>query len=125
MTLNCLNFALALIFSSHLLPHADVSLLDEDTGVVNRLGETKLEHLGLQPALHEVLGLEGEHVVELHLVLGEHAGPHEAPEQRVTLEQPLGILLVQGEQLAGGGPDLGQAVLHPPDLLIHILLLYG
>ena len=124
MTLNCLNF-LSLLLSSHLLPHADVSLLDEDTGVMNRLGESELEDLGLQPALHEVLGLEGEHVVELHLVLGEHAGPHEAPEQRVTLEQPLGILLVQGEQLAGGGPDLGQAVLHPPDLLIHILLLDG
>ncbi len=76
------------------------------------------QYLGLEPALHEVLGLEGEHVVELHLVLGEHPGPHEAPEQRIALEQPLGILLIQGEQVTGGGPNLGQAVLHSPDLLI-------
>ena len=30
---------------SYLLPDADVSLSDEDTGVVNRLGEPELEHL--------------------------------------------------------------------------------
>jgi len=33
-------------------------------------------HLGLEPPLQEVLDLEAEHVVELHLVVGEHAGPH-------------------------------------------------
>ena len=30
---------------SYLLPHTDVSLSDEDTGVVDRLGEPELEHL--------------------------------------------------------------------------------
>ena len=30
---------------SYLLPDADVSLPDEDTGVVDRLGEPELEHL--------------------------------------------------------------------------------
>ena len=64
-------------------------LLDEDTGMVNRLGESEFEHLGLESALHEVLGLEGEHVVELHLVLGEHAGPHEASEQCIALKPVL------------------------------------
>ena len=29
----------------HLLPHTDVSLPDEDTGVVDGLGESKLENL--------------------------------------------------------------------------------
>ena len=116
MTLNCLNF-LSLILSSHLLPHADVSLLDENTGVVNRLGEPELEHLGLEPALHEVLGLESQHVVELHLVLGQDPGPHQAAEQRIALKQSPGILLIQGEQLPGSGPDLGQTELDSPDLI--------
>lgn len=40
-----------------LLADADVSLADEDAGVVDRLGETGLEDLGLQPALEEVLDL--------------------------------------------------------------------
>ena len=31
--------------SSYLLPHTDVSLLDEDPGVVDRLGKPQLEHL--------------------------------------------------------------------------------
>ena len=32
----------------HLLPHTDVSLPDEDTGVVDGLGESELEHLQKQ-----------------------------------------------------------------------------
>merc|ERR1711992_70444 len=53
----------------HLLPDSDVSLPDEDTGVVDGLGQPQLEHLGLETALQEVLNLEAEHVVELHLAL--------------------------------------------------------
>ena len=41
-------------------------------------------HLGLQPPLEEVLGFERQHVVELHLVLGQHTSPHQAAQQRVT-----------------------------------------
>ena len=36
---------------------ADVALADEDAGVVDRLGEARLEDLGLQAALHKVLDL--------------------------------------------------------------------
>ena len=35
----------SLPWSSYLLPHADVSLLDENPGVVDRLGKPQLEHL--------------------------------------------------------------------------------
>lgn len=47
-----------------LLADADVPLVDEDTGVVDRLGEARLEDLGLETTLKEVLELEGEDVVE-------------------------------------------------------------
>lgn len=50
-------------------------LSDEDTCVMNGLGETSLEHLGLQTALQEVLDLQTEHVIELHLFLIQHADP--------------------------------------------------
>lgn len=38
----------------------DVALSDEHTGVVHRLGQTKLEDLGLEAALEEVLDLRDE-----------------------------------------------------------------
>ena len=42
----------------------DVPLLDKDTGVVDGLGKTGLEDLGLQAALQEILELEGKYVIE-------------------------------------------------------------
>ena len=57
----------------NLLAHADVPLADEHARVVDRLGEAELEDLGLQAALEEVGGLERQHVVELRLLLVEHA----------------------------------------------------
>jgi hypothetical protein len=44
-------------YVDHLLPYANMPLADKDTGVVDRLCETELVHLGLQAALHEVLDL--------------------------------------------------------------------
>merc|ERR550525_1422966 len=108
-----------MIFAAkHLLPDANVPLLDEDTCVVDRLGKSKLEHLRLQPALQEVLDLEAENVVKLHSVVTEDASPDEPPEERVTLKEPAGVLLLQSEQLTSGGPDQGQAVLHAPHLAL-------
>ena len=72
--------------------------------------------LGLQTTLQEVLDFETENVIQLHLALVQHANPHQTPEESVTLEQSPGVLLLQGEELPGGGPDLGQGVLHPPHL---------
>ena len=96
---------------------------------------TKKEtYLRLQPALQEVLNLEAKNVVKLHSVVAEDASPEksplyiyllnvpkhdipdEPPEERVALEEPARVLLLQGEQLTSGGPDQGQAVLHAPHL---------
>ena len=91
-------------------------------------------YLRLQPALQEVLNLEAENVVKLHSVVTEDASPvksslyiylrnvpkhdipDEPPEERVALEEPARVLLLQGEQLTSGRPDQGQAVLHAPHL---------
>lgn len=60
-------------------------LADEDTGVVDRLGEARLEDLGLETALHEVLGLKGEDVVEPHALLVEDTNAHKTADESVTL----------------------------------------
>ena len=82
-----------------LLADADVALLDQDTGVVDGLGEAELVHAGLETALQEVLDLEGQDVIELHAGLIEHTDADETANQGVTLEQTLGVLLIESEQL--------------------------
>lgn len=83
----------------NLLADADVALTDEDTGVVDGLGEAELVDEGLEAALKEVLDLEGKDVIELHAGLVEDTDAHETANQGVTLEEALGVLLVKGEKL--------------------------
>lgn len=82
-----------------LLADTDVALADQDTGVVDRLGETELVDTGLETTLKEILDLEGQDVIELHAALIEHTDTDETANQGVSLEQTLGVLLVEGEQL--------------------------
>lgn len=77
----------------------DVALLDQDTGVVDRLGETELVDTGLQAALQEVLDLQGQDIIELHAGLIEHTNTDETANQGITLEETLGVLVVKSEQL--------------------------
>ena len=96
----------------------DVPLPDEDTGVVDGLGETALEDLGLQPALQEILDLEGKHVIETHAGLVEHTDTDETADEGVTLEETLGVLVVELEELTGGTTDLGEGEGDTPDLAL-------
>ena len=70
----------------------DVSLSDEHTGVVHRLGQTKLEHLSLQAALKEILNLETQNVIELHAVLVQNTQANQAAKKCVTLEKAQRVL---------------------------------
>merc|ERR1739847_138456 len=90
-----------------LLSHSDVSLSDEHSSVVDRLGETELEHLSLESSLHKVLNLQTE-----------NADSHQSSEEGVTFEQSLWVLVLEGEQVSGGLSDLGQEKLGPPDLFL-------
>jgi hypothetical protein len=86
--------------------------------VVDGLGQAALEDLGLQPALEEILDLEGEHVIEAHAGLVEHPDAHEAADEGVTLEKTLGVLVVELEELTRGTPDLGEDERDTPDLAL-------
>lgn len=91
-------------------------LSDENSGVVDGLGKTGLEDLGLESSLHEVLSLEGQHVIESHSGLVEHTDSHKSSDKGVSLEKPLGVLGVELEELSGGSSDLGESKLNSPDL---------
>jgi hypothetical protein len=75
-----------------------VTLADEDTGVVDRLGETELVDAGLEAALQEILDLKGQHVIELHAGLVENTDTDKTANEGVTFEKALGVLLVEGQE---------------------------
>lgn len=92
----------------NLLTNSNVSLGNQHSGVVDGSGKTQLEHLGLQSSLQEVLDSQGQHVIQLHLVLRQDTDSHQSSDQSVTLEQSLGVLLVSGQKVTSGSSDLGQ-----------------
>jgi hypothetical protein len=75
--------------------------------VMDGLGEMELEHEGLQPSLKEVLVLEPEDEIELVLALIEDPEAVEAAEESSTLEEPLGVGLLELEELTGSLAHLG------------------
>jgi hypothetical protein len=76
----------------------DVALADEDTSVVDGLGKAELVDAGLEAALQEVLDFQGQDVIELHAGLVEDTDTHETADEGVTLEEALGVLLVESEE---------------------------
>lgn len=77
----------------------DVALLDEDTGVVDGLGETELVDTGLETTLQEILDLQGKYVIELHAGLVQDTDTNQTANEGVAFEETLGVLLVHGEKL--------------------------
>jgi len=77
-----------------LLADPDVALADEDTGMVDGLGETELVDAGLEAALQEILDLEGKDVIELHARLVEDTNADQAANESIAFEETLGVLLV-------------------------------
>lgn len=99
-----------------LLADSNVALDDQNSGVVNRLGKTGLEHLGLQTSLQKVLDLEGEHVIETHAGFVEHTDSDQTSDNGVTFEQSLGVLVVKLKQFSGSTTNLGECQGNAPDL---------
>lgn len=85
-----------------------MSLTDQDTGVVDRLGQAELEDLSLQSSFQEIFNLETETVIELGLGLIKHTDTNQTTNQRVALEETTGILFIEGEKLTSSTTDLGE-----------------
>lgn len=102
----------------NLLTNGNVSLGNENSGVVNGSGKTELENLGLESSLKEVLDLQGKNVIELHLVLGKDTDSHESSDKSVTLEESLWVLLVSGQKVSGSSSKLGELETNSVDLVL-------
>lgn len=79
----------------------DVTLTDEDTGVVDGLGKAKLVDASLETTLQEVLDLEGKNVIELHAGLVKDTDTDQTANESIALEETLGVLLVESKELTG------------------------
>ena len=77
----------------------DVTLTDQDTSVVDGLGETKLVDASLKTTLQEILNLEGQDVIELHAGLIEHTDTNQTTNEGISFEETLWVLLVEGKKL--------------------------
>lgn len=102
----------------NLLTNSNVSLGDQDTGMVDRSGQTQLVNLGLQTSLQEVLWLQGQNVIQLLLVLGQDTSTDQSSDQSVTFEQSLWVFLVTGQQVTGSTSDLRQLEVDSVDLTL-------
>ena len=81
-----------------LLTNTNVSLLNELTSVVDGLGKTELEDLGLQSAFHELGGGKFENVIELHVFFRDETETSHTTNDGSTLENSAGILLIESEE---------------------------
>lgn len=96
----------------------NVSLPDEDTGVMNALRQSTLEDLGLEPPLHEILKLQGQHVIETHAALIQHTDADETTDEGITLEETLRVLVIKLQKLTSGTTNFGKDKGDTPDLAL-------
>ena len=111
-----------------LASHTNVSLTDQNTGVVHRLRQTQLEHLRLQSAVHQLRRTQLQHVVQLLLLLRHQSQTSHTTDDSSTLEDTARVLLVQRQQLTSSLhhqpphkthlADLGKHQLHSPNLTL-------
>lgn len=95
---------------NELLTNTDVTLTDQDTGVMDGLGKAELEDLSLKATLQEILNLKGKDIIELVHGLVEDTNTDQTTDQGITLERTTGILLVQGQELTGSLTDASQGI---------------
>ena len=84
-----------------LAAHGDVTLADEDAGVVLAFRDVSFCHESLQATLHELLNSQSQHVIELALAVLEQAQAHHTADQRLTFENTSWVLLLEREKLTG------------------------
>jgi len=99
----------------NLSSNSDVSLLDQDSSMMVRLGHTQLENLGLESSVQEVVDLECQDKIELILVFIEDSVSVESSQKSSSLKQSLGIFGILGKQVSGSLSDVGKDSLDSPD----------
>lgn len=91
-----------------------MSLADQTTGMMDGLGQSELENLGLKATFQEIFNTKTQNVIQLHLVFGEDTHENQTAEEDVSFEKTLGVFVVQHEKSTSNLADLGQSQLDSP-----------
>lgn len=83
---------------NNLLSDANMALTNEDSGMMDRLGEAELIDTSLETALKEILDLQGKDVIKLHTRLIEHTDTNKTANEGIAFKKTLGILLFKSEK---------------------------
>jgi hypothetical protein len=103
----------------HLFANGNMSLSDENTSMMNRLGEVLLvADNSLQSTLQELIEGQTKDVIESSLIFLEEAKLHDSSDEGVTFEESFGISLVEGKELSGSLSELSESKLNAPNLTL-------
>ncbi len=95
-----------------------MALANQNTSMMQRLGQVLLEHKSLKAPAHNIRSLDTQHIIELTLVLIQQTKAGTAAEESLTLEDSLRVLLVESEKVSGGFTHLSQNHLNTPNLTL-------
>lgn len=101
-----------------LRPHADVTLSDQNAGMVDRLGKTLLVYLRLETSFQQLLRRQLQDGIQLQFVVGKKSVSAHPTQQGGTLEDSFGVLGVQREESPCGLAELGKGVLDTPNFTL-------
>jgi hypothetical protein len=101
---------------NELVAHTNVALLNEDTSVVNGLGQTLLVDLSLKTTLQELLRRELQDEIQLELIVGEETITAHSTKKGSTLKDALRILGIKRQESTSGLSKLGKSKLNTPNL---------
>jgi len=99
-----------------LLADSDVALEDEAASLVDGASVSVLEDEGLEAALEDVSGGEGQEVIELVLGFVQEAESVATADEGATFEDTARVGLGEGEEKTGGTTHLGEDDVDTPDL---------
>jgi hypothetical protein len=98
--------------------NTNVSLTDQNTSMMDRLGKTLLVNLGLKTPLQKLLSSKLKDGIKIKLIISKKTVTGHATKKSRSLKDTLGILGVKGEKTTGSLTELGESELYTPDLAL-------
>ena len=104
---------------NQVLADSDVSLVNEDSGLMDGLGlETFLIDSSLQSLVKEFIDSKTQDVIELELLVAEEAVSVHSVEEGSSFEESSGVFFLESEELTSSLSELGEEEMNSPDLTL-------
>ena len=104
---------------NQVLADSDVSLVNEDSGLMDGLGlETFLIDSSLQSLVKEFIDSKTQDVIKLELLVAEEAVSVHSVEEGSSFEESSGVFFLESEELTSSLSKLGEEEMDSPDLTL-------